>query len=265
MSGDEDADLTDDALLGGRVRLLQPRRGYRAATDPVLLAAAVPARPGDRVLDLGCGAGAVALCLGARVAGLALHGLEFQEAYAALAERNGARNGIAFTVHRGDVADMPAALRALAFDHVAMNPPFFEAGLPAQDAGRDAARREGGAGLGDWIAAGLRRLRPGGTISVIQRSARLADILAALGPGAGDVAILPLQPREGRAPGRVIVQACKGSRAPLRLLPGLVLHGGARHLADGDDFTAGAAAILRDAAPLALNRKASSVDTRSPR
>jgi tRNA1(Val) A37 N6-methylase TrmN6 len=244
-------DLTEDALLGGRVRLAQPRRGYRAATDPVLLAAACPARPGQRALDLGCGAGAAALCLAARVGGLDLHGLEVQPAYAALARRNAAANGVALAVHEGDVAAPPAALRALSFDHVLANPPFFPAdATAAPDAGRDRARREAGTTVGAWIDAGLRRLRQGGTLTLLHRVERLPEILGALSGRAGAIAVLPLASRAGRDATRMIVRAVKDSRAPFRLAPPLALHDGQAHGRDGDDFAAAARAVLRDGAAL---------------
>lgn len=244
-----EAALTCDALLGGRVRLWQPRRGYRAATDPVLLAAACPARAGERVLDIGCGAGAASLCLGARVAGLDLHGLELQPAYAALAGRNAAENGQRLHVHVGDVAAPPPALRALVFDHVVMNPPFFAAADAASpEPGRDTARRAGAAGVEPWILAGLRRLRQGGWLTVVQRTERLPEILAACAGRAGSIAVRPLAARPGRNAGRVLVRARKDSAGPFRLCPPLVLHEGPAHLADGDDFSAEATAILRDGA-----------------
>lgn len=242
--------LTDDAFLGGRVRLWQPVAGYRAAMDPVLLAAAVPARPGEAVLDLGCGAGAAALCLGARVPGVVLAGLELQADYAALARANAARNGTALEVTEGDVAQMPAVLRARVFDHVLTNPPYYGAtGPAAADAGRDRALREA-LPLADWIAAGLRRVRPGGRITVIQAADRLGEVLAALSPAAGSVAVLPIAPREGRAARRVIVAARKGGRGALRLLPPFVLHAAPSHAGDGEDFTDAARAVLRDGAAL---------------
>ena len=211
---------TRDGFLDGRLALWQPRDGYRAATDPVLLAAFVPARPGERVLELGCGTGAAALCLAARVGGLELHGLELQPAYAALARRNAEDNRLALTVHEGDLRRPPAALRALAFDHVLANPPFHPKGATgAADPGRDAAHREGEAGLADWIDAGLRRLRPGGRLVLIHRTARLGAILAGLEGRAGAVELLPLAGREGRPAERVLVRARKGRRAPLDASP----------------------------------------------
>jgi tRNA1(Val) A37 N6-methylase TrmN6 len=246
-----EADLTCDALLGGRVRLVQPRRGYRAATDPVLLAAACPARPGERVLDLGCGAGAAALCLAARVPGLDLHGLELQPAYAALGRRNAGANGVALTVHEGDVAAPPPALRALSFDHVIANPPFFDAAAPGSpEPGRDAARREAEGGVGLWVDAALRRLRQGGWLTLIHRAERLPAILAALEGRAGAVAVLPLAAREGRPALRMILRARKDRGGPFRLAAPLALHAGPAHARDGDDFAPAAAAVLRDGAAL---------------
>lgn len=246
-------ELTCDGFLGGRLRIWQPRHGYRAAADPVLLAATVPARPGEAVLELGCGAGVASLCLGLRVPGLRLAGIELQPAYAALARRNAAENGIVFDVFEGDLARLPAALRAQDVDHVMANPPFFPAGggTGARDAGREVAQREA-TPLAAWIDAGLRRLRPGGRITLIQIAERLPDLLAPLAGRAGDITVLPVAAREGRAAGRVIVQARKGGRGPFRLLAPLVLHAGVCHERDGDDHTDAARAILRDGAPLGL-------------
>ena len=163
-------DLTHDAFLCGKLHLWQPRRGYRAATDPVLLAAACPATAGQSVLDLGCGVGAAALCLGARVPGLRLSGLEVQEPYAALARRNGVENGISFEVHQGNLLDMPRALR-VDFDHVIANPPYYRAGAhsPASDAGRRTALGEA-TPLAAWVEVAARRLAPKGHLHMIQRA-----------------------------------------------------------------------------------------------
>lgn len=241
-----DQDLTDDGFLGGRLRILQPRGGYRAATDPVLLAAAVSARQAETVLDLGCGVGVASLCLAARVPGLVLTGVERQAAYADLARRNAARNGLAMTVVEADLAALPAELRS-SYDHVIANPPYYSpgAGTSARNPGREAALREE-TPLAVWIDTATRRLRPGGWLTLIQDAARFPDLVAALDDRLGSVTLLPVQPRDGREASRIILRARKGSRAAARLLAPLVLHHGPAHLADGDDFTPEVRAILRD-------------------
>lgn len=246
-----DEELTEDGFLGGRLTLLQPRNGFRSGVDAVLLAASVPARAGDRVLELGLGAGAASLCLAARVPGLEIAGLEVQGDYARLARRNAERNGVALDVVEGDVAAVPEALRSRQFDHVMMNPPYFRrtAGTPARDEGRDLALA-GPQALDAWIAAARRRLRPGGVVTVIQRADRLPDVLAGLGDGFGSAEIKPILPRQARCATLVLVRARKGGRAPFRIHPPLVLHEGAAHVADGESYGPEAQAILRGGAPL---------------
>ena len=239
-------ELTRDRFLDGRLLVAQPRSGYRAAMDPVLLAAACPARPGQSVLELGCGVGVASLCLGRRVAGLRLTGLELQPEYAALARENAAANGIGLEVVEGDLAAMPHELRGQNFDHVIANPPYFapESGTAAADPGRETAQREA-TPLAQWIAAGYRRLLPGGWFTVIQNADRLPDLLAALALGGGSIAVLPIAPRAGRAAGRVIVQARKGGRGRFRLLAPFVLHAAPDHAGDAEDLTDLAQAVLR--------------------
>jgi tRNA1(Val) A37 N6-methylase TrmN6 len=244
-----DADLSDDKFLHGRLRLLQPLKGYRAATDPVLLAAACPAQPGDSVLDLGCGAGAAALCLGTRVPGLALAGLELQPAYADLARRNAARNNLTLDVHEGDLARMPPALRR-DFDHVIANPPYYPPhGSPSPVAARARAMQVE-TPLAGWVQAAARRLRPGGWLTLICGADGLPEVLAALPPKLGSAAVLPLQPRQGRPAPRILLQARKGGRAPFRLLAPLILHTGAEHDGDRESYTSEANAVLREGGDL---------------
>ena len=244
-----DEELSDDKFLCGHLRLLQPLKGYRAATDPVLLAAACPAESGQSVLDLGCGAGAAALCIGQRVPGVVLAGLELQPAYADLARRNAERNGIAVEVHDGDLMRMPPALRH-DFDHVIANPPYYPAdGSPSPVAARARAMQVE-TPLSDWVAAATRRLRPGGWLTLICGADGLPEVLAALSPKLGSAAVLPLAPREGRAALRVIIQARKGGRAPFRLLAPFVIHAGAAHDGDRESYTPAANSVLRDGADL---------------
>jgi tRNA1Val (adenine37-N6)-methyltransferase len=240
-----DTDLTDDAFLCGRLQLWQPRRGYRAATDPVLLAACVDARAGQRVLDLGCGAGAATLCLAARVPGLVHAGLEVQEDYADLARRNAMRNGVVMQVVTGDVADMPRALRT-DFDHAISNPPYYSpGGTPSPDAGRAVALQVD-TPIATWVTAGLRRLAPGGWLTMIIG----VDLLPGALTLAPHATILPLAPREGRAAARVILQVRKTGKQPFRLLAPFVIHAGPAHDGDRESYTPAANAVLREGAAL---------------
>ena len=242
-------DLTHDAFLCGKLHLWQPKQGYRAATDAVLLAAACPAKAGESVLDLGCGVGAASLCLASRVTGLMQSGLELQEDYAALARQNAAENGVALNVVVGDLTDMPAALR-VGFDHVIANPPWYpRAGSPSPIAGRDTALRAE-LPLAEWVAAASKRLEPGGWLTMIFGTDGLPEVLACLGPRLGSAVVLPLAAREGRPALRVILRARKGGRAAFRLLAPLVTHQGAAHDGDRESYTPRANAVLRDGADL---------------
>lgn len=232
-----------DHLLGGRVALVQPPHGYRVAIDPVLLAAAVDAQPGERALDVGCGVGAAALCLMQRVADLAVTGVDLDADALALAVANARRNHRdRFATHQIDALAAPAALRALGpVDHVLTNPPFHPA--DATDASPDPTRARATVAefaLADWLAAAARALAPRGTLTMIHRADRLDDVLGALPRALGGVAVVPLWPRAGAPAKRVIVLARQGSSAPLALTAGLTLH-----RADGG-FTDAAEAVLRD-------------------
>lgn len=244
-----DADLSDDKFLSGRLRLLQPLKGYRAATDPVLLAAACDARAGQSVLDLGCGVGAAGFCLASRVPDIDLAGLEVQPSYAELARRNAARNGIAMAVHEGDLTTMPAALRTT-FDHVIANPPYYPpGGTPSPIEARARAMQQM-LPLTTWVQAGARRLKPGGWLTLICGADGLPDVLTGMQGKMGSATVLPLAARDGRAPARILVQARKGGRGPFRLLAPFVLHQGAAHDVDRESYTPVAGAILRDGASL---------------
>lgn len=230
----------------------------------MLLAAAVPATPGESALELGCGAGAAILALGTRVPGLSLAGLEIQPAYAALARENAALNGFPLEVVEGDVEAPPAGLRARAFDRVLLNPPYFDraASTRAADRGRDLAHG-GAAPLSAWLGLAARRLRQGGTVTAIQRVERLPDLLAALPAGLGSAEVLPLAPRDGAAPALVLLCARKGGRAPFRLLAPLPLHAGATDPAP-QGFAPWATAVLRDGAPMPWNWAQPAEAWRSP-
>ncbi len=242
--------LTDDRLLGGRVRLQQPASGFRASIDAVLLAAAVPAGEGDSVLDVGCGVGAAALCLAARVEGAQITGIEADRTLVRLAADNAAATGVGprARFYLGDLASPPIRLSPASFDHVMANPPFAPEGtgrMP-RDPGRAQAMVEGGVRLAGWLEFCLKMVKSGGSVTVIQRTDRLAELLAGLSGRLGGLIVLPLWPGEGKAAKRVIVAGRKGSAAPLALWRGLVVH-----RPDGA-YTTEAEAILRDGEPLDL-------------
>jgi tRNA1Val (adenine37-N6)-methyltransferase len=245
-----DSHLTRDAFLGGRLQIWQPAHGYRAGTDPVLLAAACPARPGERVLELGCGVGVASLCLACRVEGLSVIGVERQADYADLAARNAREADLPVSIVTADIAKLPADLREMSFDHVIANPPYFKAGsgTAASDAGREASFRED-TDLSQWAGVARARLRPRGWLTMIQLAERLPDVLAVLG-GFGSISVRPLQSRIGRPAGRFLLRARKGGRAPFQLLAPILVHEHAAHTEDADSYTPEVQAVLRDAGAL---------------
>ena len=251
LSGADGTTLDD--FLGGALRLLQPATGYRAGVDPVLLAASVTASPGDRVLELGCGVGTALLCLGRRVGGLSLTGVELQAPYADLARANAAANGLTATIVTTDLSDLPADLRNQSFDHVLMNPPYFDRqhGTASDDAGRDTAFG-GSTPLQTWLDIGARRLAPKGYLTLIQRIERLPETLTALQGRLGSIVVRPLAPRHGRPAGLFLLQARKAGRAPFHLSAPLILHRNPTHERDADDYTDLVHAILRHGGPLPL-------------
>ncbi len=250
-----EVDLTEDDFLGGQLTIRQPRKGYRAGIDPVFMAAAVSASAGESVLELGCGVGAGLLCLGRRVPGLHLTGIELQADYADLARQNAQSNQMSLQIVTADLRHLPPELKAQNFHHVMANPPYFRRtdGAASRDQGRDLALA-GDTPLADWIAVATQRLAPKGHLTLIQKADRLRDVLLAMDGRLGSVMVQPLAPRTGRAAELVIVRACKGGRAAFRLLAPLILHRGDRHERDGESYTAAVRAVLRDGAELLLRR-----------
>lgn len=246
-----DDQISRDDFLGGRLKIAQPLNGYRAGIDPVLLAAAVPAREGDSVLELGCGVGVASLCLGRRVAGVKLTGLEIQPAYAELARSNAVDNDIAMKVMIGDLADMPSDLRQCQFTHVMANPPYFDrnSSTAAQDDGRETALGEK-TPLAAWVKAAAKRTEQKGFVTFVQRSERLPDLLSEARRYLGGIEVLPLIPRTGRTARLILVRGRRGGRAEFRLHDGWVLHDGKVHEADQENYTKATACVLRDGAPL---------------
>ena len=239
-------DTTDGTLLGGRVRYRQPAAGHRTGIEPVFLAAAVPARPGDRVLEAGLGAGAGLLCLGSRVPGLQGTGIELDLDTAALARCNLRDNGLpGWPVLEMDVLALEAPC---AFTHAFANPPWHDAaGTPSPDKRRLLAKWDAGAVLESWASALAGAVLSGGTVTLVVPGASVARGLRALhGAGCGGLVLAPLWPKPRRDARLAILQGRRGSRAPDRVAPGLVLHD------ESGKYTAEAEAVLRGGGALAV-------------
>lgn len=247
-----------DAFLGGRIEVVQPTRGHRAGSDAVFLAASVPARSGERVLDVGAGVGVAGLCLMARVPGLHVTAVEIDGKLCALAKKNAERNGLSasFTVVNADVmggakTHRDAGLLREGYDRVIANPPFYAARKvrAAPDKARAKAHVMDSGELSAWVGFIATFASARGQITMIDHADALGELLGLLEPRFGDLAVFPLFPKRGDPATRIIVQGRKGSRAPTKLLAGLVLHE-----ADGR-YTDEAEAVLRGGAALELGSR----------
>ena len=251
----QEEEHTDDAVLGGRLRLTQKKRGHRVGHDAILLAAATAAKPGDRVVDLGAGVGAAGLALAVRVPGINVTLVERDPELAEIAAENIERNGfedraaaVMLDVTAASDVFTAAGLGAGSFDCVLMNPPFNSPTRQnvSPDAGKRAAHVAPDSALGEWVAAASWLLHSAGTLTLIWRADGLAQVLAALEPNFGGIAVLPVYGRAGQPAIRVLVRGSKGVRAPLTVLPGLDLND-----ASGKP-TSAAEEVLRHAQAMAL-------------
>jgi len=225
------SEFTEDAFLGGQLRLRQPKSGHRAGHDAVLLAAATSARPGDRVVDFGAGIGAAGLAVAKRVAGIDLVLVEIDAALAGLARGNAASNEIMAEVIVLDITSSAddfnaAGLSPDSVDAVLMNPPFND---PARhraspDKAREAAHVATAATLESWIQAARRILKSGGVLSVIWRADGLVEVLAALDRGFGSLAVVPVHGDATKPAIRVLIRAIKGGKAPTEIFAALMLN-----------------------------------------
>ena len=240
-------ELSLDKYLGGKLSLWQPKKGYRAGVDPVLLAATVSASSGDSVLELGCGAGALALCLNTRVTGLSLTGIEIHPGYAALARKNAQIAGADFKVHCSNLTVLPNEIKSRLFDHVVANPPYYdrETGTASQNLDRETALGES-VSLSDWIETAAKRIKPKGYLHFVLNSDRLADALSAAREGLGSLEVLPIAARNGRSAKLVILRGRKDGRAKFKLHAPLVLHQGDHHPGDKEHYQPAVRRILRD-------------------
>lgn len=243
------ASLTEDGFLGGRLRMLQPEKGYRAGIDAVFLAASVPAAPGETLFEAGIGTGVAAMCIVSRVPTVHITGMEIASRYALLAEENAKRNSLGDSIRvihadvkdalRRDLSNLPSHG---SFSHAFANPPYFEEGrvTPSPSLLKAQAHSFGPEDLDLWVKVLATMVTLRGTATFIHRAESLGKLLASMEDRFGDIRVAPLYAREGTAASRIIVQGVKGSKAPMQLLPGLILHD------KTNSFTPEAEAILRD-------------------
>jgi len=241
--------LTEDGFLDGRLKILQPEKGFRAGIDSVFLAAAIPCAAGETVYEAGIGTGVAALCVVARNPSVHLTGIEIASRYAMLCEENARRNGLAANIRvihadvkealRKDLSSMPAHG---SFSHAFANPPYFEDGksTPSPHLLKASAHAFGPDDLDLWVKVLYTMVTLRGTVTIVHRADSLGKLLQIMSERFGDIRVAPLYAREGTAASRIIVQGVKGSKAPMQLLPGLVLHD------EDSQFTPEAQAILRD-------------------
>jgi tRNA1(Val) A37 N6-methylase TrmN6 len=253
-AADPHVETTEDAALGGRLVLRQPRQGHRFGHDAILLAAACSALSGEHLVDFGAGVGTAGLAVARRVDDLAVTMVETDPTLVALARDNAARNDLAGRVHavRLDIGADAEAFVAVGLlmetaDHVIMNPPFNAPQNPSPHGGRRLAHSAANDTLASWLKAAFRLLRPAGALTLIWRADGLDAALASVSAGFGALAVLPIHAKPDAPAIRVLVRAVKGSRAPLSLLPGFFLADQA------GKPTPQAEAVLRGAAVLPLS------------
>lgn len=219
----KDENTTVDDFLGGLIKLRQPKIGYRATSDAVMVAAAVPAKEGETILDVGCASGIVGLCIGARVPNLSITGVEIQPELVELACQNAALNGQNLTVVEADISKKVPELHGIQFHHVVTNPPFYTE-TPARQSQQVEMAYKQVVPLKKWIDFCLRHLRAKGTFTIIHRAESVPEILSLLNGRLGGIRLIPIWPKQGVNPKRVIIQGIMNSKKTFEIHTGFVMH-----------------------------------------
>ena len=223
---DDKLAITTDHFLGHKLKICQPKTGYRAGVDPVLLAASIPAEANQSVLELGCGVGIASLCLKTRVRNVKVTGVEIQEKYAKIARLNSQFNNLQLEILNCDIANLPIKEKNQVFDHVVLNPPFNTdlKDYEAVNIEKRLSKIENKPNLSGWLDIAISRCKPRGELVLIHRAERLPEILNSLSSRVGDIKVLPLASFKNQKAKRILIKGCKGSNGPLVLLPPLIMH-----------------------------------------
>lgn len=235
------SDYTEDYLLDKQIKIFQPVNGYRASSDAVLLSALIStAKPGEKILDIGSGTGAISLCLAKRFPAAGVTGLEIQPELVRLAVQSAAANGFSnLEFINCDIRQPLPAMANGSFHHVITNPPYTDHDMPSPNPGKAMAHNHQDFSLSGWLAFALKMLRPQGRLYMINRTESLAETVNALYGKAGGIQLIPLYSKSGQNAKRILLSARKGSKAPLVIRPGLVIH------ETGGGYTAAANRLLR--------------------
>lgn len=233
-------------VLDGAVTLHQPAQGFRTSIDAVLLAAACPAKEGSHILDLGCGVGSSGFCALHRINNTRLTGIDIVPENIDLAQKNAETNNLTkrCVFENINMKDF----QKNGFDHIICNPPFEDAGKHLHSPHDHKAKAIGHMApensIQDWITCAFNAVKSGGTLTMIHKAGAMQELMIALGKSWGATEIIPLFPKEGRAPKRVIIRTIKHRKSPSILHPGLILHN------DDGSYTQEAENILRDGGAL---------------
>ena len=233
-----------DTFLGGQLKILQPKAGYRSGSDAVLLAAAIPLDHSQSILEVGCGAGTASLCLAARARTfhptetIQITGIDIQPNLIDLAKKNATANELTMDFQTMDLR--ASTLKPQSYDHVFANPPYFPDHAPSPDATRSTARSEIEGTLEEWVRFCIKMAKPRGHVTFIYPTDRLGELIHLSEPHLGELRLFPLWPRPHTPAKRFILRGRKDVNSPAKLLPGLVLH------KEDGDYTSAARKILWD-------------------
>jgi len=217
---------TKDKFLGGKIKILQPKNGFRTSLDSIFLAASINLKKNNSILELGCGVGTILCCLMKREKNIEVYGVEIQKSISEIAKKNLKENNFNGRILNSDIKKLPKEISNRCFDQIIFNPPYLcnNVFFDTKNYSKQISIKENHITLKDWIEIALKRCVDGGEISFIHRTERLGEILEAFSSKAGYIRILPIFSKKNKNSGRIIIKAKKGSKSNLIILPPLIVH-----------------------------------------